>query len=67
MKKLKFLEIDINENGCALMGCDVPDLQSLGEVIEDKTNEIDIINQAKLLLELGFKKEDVFCQECFWK
>lgn len=42
-------------------------LQSLGEVIEDTTNEIDVINQAKLLLKFGFKKDDIFCQECFWK
>lgn len=52
---------------CALMGCDVGTLQSLGEVIKDTTNELDIINQAKLLLAMGFKKTDHFCQECFWK
>jgi len=39
----------------------------IGEAIADKTNDEDIINQAKLLIELGFKKTDYFCQDCFWK
>ena len=60
-------KMENKKGSCALMGCDVGNLQSLEEVIEDTTNEIDIINQAKLLLKMGFKKDDKFCQECFWK
>lgn len=41
--------------------------QSLKEVIDDKTNELDIINQAKLLIKLGFEPDDNFCQDCYWK
>ena len=52
---------------CALMGCKDVISQSLGEVIEDKTNDKDIILQAKLLLRMGFAKKDYFCQGCFWK
>lgn len=45
----------------------VVNTQNLRETINDKTNEKDIINQAKLLIALGFKETDNFCQECFWK
>ncbi len=55
-----------NERKCVLMGCDVGNLQSLRKVIEDKTNEKDIINKAKLLLKMGYKKANVLCQGCFW-
>ena len=67
MEELNFAEIKFKEGNCALMNCDNVILQNLGEVIKDKTNEIDVINQAKLLLKLGFKETDHFCQECFWK
>lgn len=52
---------------CALRGCENVINQSLGDVIEDNTNEKEVINQAELLLMLGFNKSDYFCQECFWK
>lgn len=52
---------------CALMGCKVGELQNLGEVIKDKTNSKEVIHQAELLLEFGYKEEDIFCQDCFWK
>lgn len=57
----------IIDKRCALMYC--PDIinQNLKEVIEDDSNHLDVINQAKLLLELGFEETDHFCQECFWK
>lgn len=67
MEELEFTKIEFKEGNCALMNCKDVISQNLREVIKDKTNEVDIINQARLLLELGFKETDLFCQDCFWK
>ena len=71
LKELELKEyipnLDKSKDLCVLMGCENTIKQSLGEVIKDKTNTPEVISQAKLQLELGFKKEYHFCQECFWK
>lgn len=41
--------------------------QNLKRVIDDKGNNPEVIGQARILLQLGYKKTDYFCQECFWK
>ena len=57
----------LGEETCALMECKDIIKQNLREVIKDKTNTIEVIGQAKILLQLGFKETDYFCQNCFWK
>lgn len=48
------------------MDCQVPDdFPTLQELIDDG-NEFDR-NLAKRYIELGFKPEDVFCDDCFGK
>lgn len=41
--------------------------QNLEETIDDDENSLEVKNQAILLLQLGFKGSDYFCQECYWK
>lgn len=55
------------EKKCALMGCKDIINQTLDEVIKDKTNSKQVRSQARLLIKLGFKETDYFCQNCFWK
>ena len=55
------------EKVCALMGCKNIIPQTLEEVNRDKTNSKRIRGQARLLIKMGFKKTDYFCQNCFWK
>ena len=64
-KILKALE---DEETCALMGCKLePYALSLGEIIYLLKHDEDFYGQAYLLIKLGFKPEDKFCPECFWK
>ena len=44
-----------------------PNLKELSEENIYQLNELKSPNQAKLLLEMGFKETDCFCSECFWK
>lgn len=46
---------------------EVVNTQNLEDTIEDDENRLEVKNQAILLLQLGFKGSDNFCQECFWK
>ena len=53
---------------CALLNCEVDDdvAKTLGELLKD--NDEDVRNQVKLLIEkFGFKEDDIFCPNCFWK
>lgn len=45
-------------------------VHSLKEIIEDKDcdNDLEVIDQAKLLINEHFCTDDeIFCEECFWK
>lgn len=52
---------------CALMNCELPDDSwNLKEIIEKHPNK-EVENQARILISLGFKETDYFCNDCFWK
>ena len=52
-----------NHKGCCMC---FEDGYSLSELIK-LDNSLEVVKQACLLLELGFKETDKFCEECFWK
>ena len=55
-------ELD-EHDGCCMCFEDGYTLEELMKL----DNTPGVINQAKLLLEFGYDKEDKFCEECFWK
>ena len=60
---------------CALMGCELDkDDLSLGQIFELYSKEKEEqppksreYIQVLMLLDMGFKKEDILCKDCFWK
>lgn len=62
-------EYFLGEKICVLMGCKLEGNEmSLGECLIKLPLISQGHNQAKKLIkEHGFKKEDIFCGDCFWK
>lgn len=52
-----------NHDGCCMCFEDGYTLDKLTE----SDNSAGVIGQAKLLMEMGYKDTDKFCEECFWK
>ena len=54
-------------NKCCCMCYETKGVYSIKEMLLDKKSPKFIINQCKILLDLGHIEEDYFCEECFWK
>ena len=67
MKNYYFANLPKEKKETCCMCYETKGIYSLRELIEDKENELAVINQAKYLLELGQEEGDRFCEECFWK
>ena len=66
MQEIKPEDCFNDEDSCS-MCYETKGVYPLTDLIEENENAPYIVHQAKLLLELGFKLQDKYCEECFWK